>query len=342
MLKRKDGRWQEQMTVTEGGRTRQKYFYGRTKREVLEKIRAYEENQERGPLFETVADEWWDMHEPTIAYNTAKPYKPALKRAKEHFGKTYIRQIKPTDINRFLLDFIRDQHAAQKTANTQLMVINLICKYATANGYIPVNPARDISVPRGLPHTTRDMASDEDIQRIKNSTGCTFGMFAYWILYTGCRRGELLALTWQDVDVKTRTISINKSVYHDSNVPMVKAPKSAAGTRTVPLMDKLLEQITPGKGPVFPGPDGGLITEMQFQKLWAAYTKESGVTCTPHQIRHAYATMLYENKVSVKDAQELLGHAYATTTQDIYTHIRQARKESVKNKLLSVDFTGDL
>ena len=338
MVKRKDGRWQEQMTITEGGRTRQKYFYGRSKKEVLQKIRAYQEDQERGPLFETVADEWWEMHEPTLAYTTTKPYRPAIRRAKEHFGKTYIRQIKPTDINRFLMDFIREQHAAQKTAKTQLMVINLICKYATANGYIPFNPARDISVPRGLAHEPRDMASDLDLARIKDSTDCTFGMFAYWILYTGLRRGELLALTWKDVDIKTRTITVNKSVYHISNMPQVKEPKSAAGIRTVPLMDKLLEKIKPGKGLVFPGPSGGHIKEMEFKRLWYAYAKESGVSCSPHQIRHAYATMLFENDIEVKDAQQLLGHAYATTTQDIYTHIRQTRKEKLNQKLLSVDF----
>lgn len=338
MVKRKDGRWQEQMTITEGGRTRQKYFYGRSKKEVLQKIRAYQEDQERGPLFETVADEWWEMHEPTLAYTTTKPYRPAIRRAKDHFGKTYIRQIKPTDINRFLMDFIREQHAAQKTAKTQLMVINLICKYATANGYIPFNPARDISVPRGLAHEPRDMASDLDLARIKDSTDCTFGMFAYWILYTGLRRGELLALTWKDVDIKTRTITVNKSVYHISNMPQVKEPKSAAGIRTVPLMDKLLEKIKPGKGLVFPGPSGGHIKEMEFKRLWYAYAKESGVSCSPHQIRHAYATMLFENDIEVKDAQQLLGHAYATTTQDIYTHIRQTRKEKLNQKLLSVDF----
>lgn len=338
MVKRKDGRWQEQMTITEGGRTRQKYFYGRSKKEVLQKIRAYQEDQERGPLFETVADEWWEMHEPTLAYTTTKPYRPAIRRAKDHFGKTYIRQIKPTDINRFLMDFIREQHAAQKTAKTQLMVINLICKYATANGYIPFNPARDISVPRGLAHEPRDMASDLDLARIKDSTDCTFGMFAYWILYTGLRRGELLALTWKDVDIKARTITVNKSVYHISNMPQVKEPKSAAGIRTVPLMDKLLEKIKPGKGLVFPGSSGGHIKEMEFKRLWYAYAKESGVSCSPHQIRHAYATMLFENDIEVKDAQQLLGHAYATTTQDIYTHIRQTRKEKLNQKLLSVDF----
>lgn len=47
--------------------------------------------------------------------------------------------------------------------------------------------------------------------------------------------------------------------------------------------------------------------------------------------------MLYENDIDLKDAQQLLGHAYATTTQDIYTHIRNSRKETIKQRLLSVD-----
>ena len=337
MFKRKDGLWQEQITVLDSGRKRQKYFYGRTKKEVLDKIRNYHEDQERGPLFETVADEWWEMHEPTLAYNTTKPYRPAIRRAKEHFGKTPIRHIKPTDINRFIQDFVQAQHAAQKTAKTQLMVINLICKYAVANGYILVNPARDISVPRGLAHEGRQIANDLDIQRIKNSTDCHFGMFAYWILYTGLRRGELLALTWNDVDIKRRTITVDKSVYHISNVPHLKQPKSAAGIRTVPLMDKLLEKITPGKGLVFPGEDGGLMPEMEFKRRWYAYAKESGVTCNRHQIRHAYSTMLYENHIDIKDAQRLLGHAYASTTQDVYTHVRASREESVNLLLLKAD-----
>lgn len=337
MFKRKDGRWQEQMQVLEGGRTKQKYFYGKTKKEVLEKIRDYKEEQARGKTFQEVADEWWDLHEPTLAYNTTKPYRPALKRATDHFGKTPIRQITPPDINRFILDFVQAKHAAQKTAKTQLMVINLICKYATAQGYIPFNPARDISVPRGLAHEGRQIANDLDIQRIKNGTDCTFGMFAYWILYTGLRRGELLALTWNDVDIKRRTITVDKSVYHVSNKPYVKEPKSAAGVRTVPLLDKLLEKITPGKGLVFPGADGGHIKEMEFKRLWYAYAKESGVTCNRHQIRHAYSTMLYENKIDIKDAQRLLGHAYASTTQDVYTHIRNKREESVNKALLAAD-----
>jgi len=329
--------WQQQMTITVDGRKKQKCFYGKTKAEVLKKIAAFREEQEKGRSFEDVADEWWEQHEKDIEANSAKPYRPALRRAKERFGKEDIRNIKPLDINRFIYQYVEEKHAALKTAKTQLMIISLICKYAAANGYIDSNPAREVSVPRNLPKTKRDIASDDDIKRVKNSTSCTFGMFAFWILYTGCRRGELMALTWNDVDIKNRTISITKSLYHENGIPKTKEPKTAAGKRDVPLMNKLLEKIQPKRGLIFSGEKGGLMRNYDFQKLWGLYVSESGVTCTPHQLRHAYATMLFENDISESDAQELLGHAYIQTTKDIYTHIRDSRKEQIKSKLLDVD-----
>jgi integrase len=219
------------------------------------------------------------------------------------------------------------------------MVINLVCRYAVEeSGDLDSNPARDVHVPKDLEKTPRQIASDEDIARVKASTDCTFGMFAYWLMYTGMRRGELLALTWEDVDVKARSISVTKSVYHVNNKPQVKQPKTASGYRTLPLLNKLMAKITPGKGLVFPDPaTGGLMSNMHFQNLWSKYAEESGVTCTSHQLRHAYATMLEENNISEKDAQYLLGHAQISTTKDIYTHIRESKKEKINAQLLDVD-----
>lgn len=58
MFKRKDGLWQEQIAIEDGGRKRQKYFYGRTKKDVLQKIKDFQEEQKNGPLFSAVADEF--------------------------------------------------------------------------------------------------------------------------------------------------------------------------------------------------------------------------------------------------------------------------------------------
>lgn len=338
MTKRKDGLWQETLTVEERGRPVRKFFYGKTKAEVLRKVAAFEEVRQKGRTFREVAEEWWADAEPGLAVNTLRGYRPAIARAKDRFGDSYIRAIKPSDINTFIRDFTKQHQAADKTVRTQLMMVNLICKYAVSTGDLEANPARDISIPKGLKKESRTLPSDEDIKRVKESINCTFGLFALLTLYTGCRRGESLALTWDDIDFANRLVHITKSVYQKSNTPMLKEPKTEAGRRTVPLLDRLAERLKPGQGLLFPDPKtGGLMTEMHFQRLWKAYAAESGVTATPHQLRHAFATMLFEADVNEKDAQEILGHAQISTTRDIYTHIRDQRRQKTYTQLRTMD-----
>lgn len=332
MTRRKDGLWQE--TITINGKT--KYFYGRTKAEVLRKIRAYKEEQERGAPFQNVAAAFWEEHEPTLAYNTAKSYKPAVDRACAEFENVPIKSILPQQVNKVITDFARLGYA-DKTVRTQLMIYSLIFQYAVKNGYVLANPARDLSVPKNLPKKKRTSPTAEDIQRVKESTGCTFGMFAFWAMYTGLRRGELLALEWSDVNLKQRTIRVNKSLYNVNNKPHIKPPKTATSVSTVPILDVLAKKIKPSRGLVFANADGGYITETQFQRLWELYCKESGVTATPHQFRHAYATMLFEAKVPPEEMQVLLRHAQLSTTMDVYTDIREEKIKAIYNSIYSID-----
>lgn len=343
MVRRKDGRWQEQMTVTVNGKSKQKYFYGATKADVLRKIADWqaseEESAKRGRPFIDVADDWWEQAQGDLAVSTQRGYKPALNRAREHFKDRDIRSITPAEISMFLRREIKKNKMADKTARTQLMVVNLVFRYAVQCGDVDANPARDLEVPRNLKKDRRDIASDEDIKRVKAGFDAPFGAFAYWALYTGLRRNELLALTWADVDLKNRVIHVTKSCFRDSDGKVkAKAPKTQSGVRDVPIPDKLAEKITPGKGLVFPG-ESGYMTNGMWERHWKHYTEATGVTCTPHQLRHAYATMLYEagDKVSLEDAQYLLGHANLQTTADIYTHIRDVKTEKIKKVLLDID-----
>lgn len=337
MKRRKDGLYQQELPASITGGKR-KVVYGKTKAEVLRKIADYTENAERGKSFKEVAEEWWEEAEPGLAVTTRRGYRPAMARAVDALGDDFIRDLRPRDINAFMSQTVRQNHMADKTARTQLMVINLICRYAVQQGEADDNPARELVVPKGLKRERRDIASPEDIAKIKASYDLPFGDFAYWALYTGCRRGELLALTWEDVDIEQRTITISKSLYRAENGCMtLKKPKTHKGTRVLPLLDKLLERIKPGTGPIFCREDGGYLTDRQAMRRWEKYQRLSGVGCTPHQLRHAYATMLFEGGVTESDAQELLGHAQVQTTKDIYTHIREQRKEQVRSALLGVD-----
>lgn len=331
MTRRKNGLWQETMTVN-GKRL---FFYGRTKSEVLQKIKEHKDKEERGEVFARVAEEWWDVHEPELAYNTTKGYKPALNRAIAAFGDVPIKQVTPQQIATEISAFSHNR--ADKTVRTQLMVYNLIFKYAVEKGYIRDNPARDLSVPKNLKKQKRTSPLPEDIKRVKESTGCYFGMFAFWALYTGLRKGELLALEWKDVDIKNRTITVNKSLYHDNNHPRVKLPKTQTSIAVIPILDVLLKKIQPSKGLVFPDDDGGYLTHSRFEKRWHIYCEESGVTATPHQFRHAYATMLFEAGIPPEEAQALLRHAQLSTTMDIYTDLRESKLRRIHEKVYAVD-----
>ncbi len=69
------------------------------------------------------------------------------------------------------------------------------------------------------------------------------GVPALLLLYCGLRRGELIALTWNDVDLKAKSITINKSVIFVDNQAQVKSPKSSSGVRTIPIPDTILEAL---------------------------------------------------------------------------------------------------
>ena len=141
LTQRKDGLFQEVMTIN----GKRKYFYGHSKAEVLRKIKDFKEAQENGLPFQTVVDLWWKEHEQTLAYNTIKSYKPALERAAEEFFDVGIKSITPADISTHIKRFSKSH--ADKTVRTQLMVYNLIFKYAVSEGYVEQNARSGCSFP---------------------------------------------------------------------------------------------------------------------------------------------------------------------------------------------------
>lgn len=329
---RPDGLY-EAIRIVNGKR---KAFRGHTEAEVERKMIAYAAELERGRLFREVADEWEDAHFPELAPNTLRAYRPALRRAVDRFGDVPIRNIKAPDVKRFLVDFAGKGAAAmsQHTVNNQLLLVSLVMGYAAEIGEIEYNPCTNVTAPKGLGKTHREAASTEDEAKIKAVGGW---LFPFLVLYTGLRKGEALALTYGDIDDGEDVIHVTKSVYHEANRPRIKRPKTEAGARDVPILDPLRARLPKSRDKslyIF-SEDGGKtpLSETQYQRLWSSYVAETGISCTAHQLRHSYATMLFECGVELKDAQDLLGHSTAAMTQDIYTHIRDARRKSTAELL---------
>lgn len=258
----------------------------------------------------------------------------AYKRARERFQELPIKELTPMDVDALLQSMARQQYF-RKTVTNQLLIVNLICTHAVLDGTLRINPCAAVRVPKGLKQTPRQLPTDDELKAVKEGYNLPFGLLPYFILYTGCRRGEAMAITYNDIDRKRKIITINKAVCYSDQAPSIGSTKTEAGVREVPLLDKLAAVLPLGIGNalLFPGPDGEIMRESTLKNRWNKWRDLTGVTATPHQLRHGYATMLYEAGIDEREAMELLGHADIKMAKVIYTHIRKSRKEETAAKL---------
>lgn len=352
MIKRKDGRWQEQVKLP--GMSKPKYFYGKTQKEVRRKMaewsQAEEEAKTKAVLFETVADEWEKWHTDRVGYGTAQNIKPALEEAKAWFSGRNVGDIYADEITEFLEE-VAGRGYSKRTVQARKSVLNMIYRYAIGRRITKNNPTQAAELPTGLSSTKREPPTAEQMEHIREGFCKPFGLFPMLQLYTGMRRGELLALEWEDIDQERNVIKVNKAIEFINSTPHLKSTKTDAGEREIILLDELKQMLpNPGKGLVFPGKDGGYMHGYEYRYQWANWCasvglaverKDSGkrgadryeVLVTSHQLRHYYATLLYEAGVGVKDAQTLLGHSNVQTTLNVYTHISKRQKDTTADRL---------
>lgn len=92
------------------------------------------------------------------------------------------------------------------------------------------NPATLVKLPDNLTQTKRRMPTETDIERIRNMTGTPDGIFLNFLLYTGLRLGEALAIRWGDIDPAQEIIEVRQSLYFaGKNQGKLKEPKTEAG-----------------------------------------------------------------------------------------------------------------
>lgn len=336
LTKRKDGRYMKTKTIN-GIKV---FFYSSETKErkaqmdIEKQMLEYSHRETVGKKLSDVCDEWERIHYEKVKVQTMERYKSYVKRFSEFFGNKYIKKITPADVERFLHSLVLDGYST-KTIKDQASIVKLIMKFAIIKGYIKKNPSQYITPPKGREKEVREALTDEDVKRIKSDTSSDFGRIAYFLLYTGLRKGEMLALTYGDIDYKGCTVCVNKSIEYLGNKPRVGTTKTKAGVRLVPLPDVLKPIVKKGKHKstdIIFGKDGAPMPKSYFRDHWVRYCKDIGISATPHQLRHTYATMLFEWNITEKDAQTIMGHSDIAVTHNIYTHIRTAHMEdTIKN-----------
>lgn len=345
MKKNRKGLYETQVTIN----GRRKIFSAKTQAALYQKIAAYTETAEKGMLFSDVVEQWELKALPEYRPGTQKTFKPAAERAKLHFGSYRVSEITPAMINAYIKEIGRKY--ASKTCSNQLTVISVIFRWAIFNNLATENPAAQVDVPSGLKKTKRPAATPQQIQIIKqNTTG--FGLAANLLLYTGLRIGEACALTYADIDRDAKTITVDKQVVWIGNQPQLQTTKTANGIRTVVLLQPLLDILPNGKPDEYViGGEKTPITRNAFRCRWLkwcesvnlSHTKAvirdkkqaqiSEADITPHQLRHNYATMLWEAGISPEIAQQLMGHSDIHTTQQLYLDIKKSHLSTAADTL---------
>jgi len=192
-------------------------------------------------------------------------------------------------------------------------------------------------------------------------------LFFYLAMFTGCRRGELLALTWSDIDFNNSAISITKSCCRVSGEMVTKATKTKGSARVLAVPTPVLtmarqwkaEQMRyrmaigtqwNGTGSVFIRWDGsqmGLDTPYRaFRRIVNIYNinraeNEPKLPQIPlHGLRHTAATLLISRGVDVRTVSGRLGHANTSTTLNIYAEFLKEMDRSASDELEKLLLTG--
>lgn len=340
MKRRADGRFQKRITLS-NGKSKVLYSSASSEREAVKdfnrQMLELDEERRASLDFDRVAEAWSSERFPTLQNNSLKQYRPCLKEAVTHFGATPIADISVFGIKGYL-DMLNAKGYAKKTVKERYAILKQIFNFAIENEYIEKNPCLTVKLKfsASMSSSKREAATASEAEAIKNvSDDVPFGFFAKFSLLTGCRRGEALALTPEDISLEKRTVSINKTVEWVGNKPQIKPqPKTFAGNREIPIPASLVDQLkTRMSQPyIFCNANGELLNNSQVTRLWRSLQNELDLSCTPHQLRHSYATMLFDAGIDVKTAQRWLGHTDIKTTLDIYTHLSEQRQEQSVDK----------
>jgi integrase len=203
--------------------------------------------------------------------------------------------------------------------------------------------ARNAAVATKPPHAPRPSVKTWSVDEMRRflAVAEADGYAPVWlvVLATGLRRGELLGLRWQDVDLSRETLHVQQSLVEIGSDLVFQEPKTPSGRRTVALSPtcvaalrahrmrqreqrRLLGSAWRDLNLVFTTADGGPIAPRNLIRRFKQLTAQAELPAIPfHGTRHTHATLLLRNGVHAKVVSERLGHSSISITLDTYSHI---------------------
>lgn len=241
------------------------------------------------------------------------------------FEKMKVKDIKPIHIRKWQTDLLKMEYSKTylKTIYNQLTAI---FNYAIRFHNLDKNPCH---IAGSIGKKDADEMQILSLQEFNKMIDCVTdkeNKFFYIILFwTGMRKGELLALTYEDVDFENKTIMINKNFQIVKKEKLITDPKTPRGRRVIAVNDIVLNCIKelwstsykPNKtDKIF------YLSKDSLKRQLDTACKKAGVPrIRVHDLRHSHASYLLSNGVNIVILSRRLGHEKVQTTLNIYCHI---------------------
>lgn len=367
--KRKNGTWQGAVTIgrDKNGKQKRQYFYGKTRAEVNKKLtKAINElnngtfiDKNTNPTMKMWLNTWlWEYKKNNIKATTFEQYETILRvHALPSIGDIKVSQLKPEHLQK-LYNEMYDKQISARTIKILNTVLHGALKQAVKNNLTIRNVTEAVSLPKSKAKEMRVLTPDEQKQFMQILKDDRMGNMYLFGLFTGLRRGELLALRWSDIDWEQRFIKIERSLSRVKDYSasknktklVIEEPKTIKSKRIIPLFDYLIEILNNQKkqqdmdkqqsygvyednGIIFATELGLMIDPGNFnRKFYKLIDKAELPHANPHCLRHTFATRGLESGIDLKTMQELLGHSSISVTGDTYTHVLIDKKRNEMDK----------
>lgn len=288
---------------------------------------------------------------PSIKVRTYKTYRQIIKdHIQPKLGNYRLNDLSPAVLQIAITNFLSSgnlktgKNLSASTVNLIITIIQNSLKAAFLLGKLKVYSADKIKRPQLKQKNITCFSYKE--QKIIEQAVITDGrhkMFGVVLcLYTGLRIGELLALTWADIDLKRHFINVNKTCINkckiQGNSQIINEPKTESSKRSIPIPKQLIKSLrylkTKSKCKYVISEKGEPVCIRSYQRSFELLLKKIHIRHKGfHSLRHTFATRALECGMDVKTLSEILGHKSATITLNRYTHSLIEHKTEMMNKI---------
>lgn len=318
---RKDGRYQGYV-LHYGVK---QYVYGKTREDVAVKIKKIlssgeipvrKKREKKTITLAAWLDRWLELYKiPNLKPLSVRNIQKYLSRAYRELGDKKITEITTDDLQAFLLRF--DSPTMRDSCKIYLTEA---FRKANLQGLIKTNPCLALEIKKSKSGKRQALTTEQQDMFVEAIRDNAYEPLFLFLLGTGLRIGEALALTWEDIDVEHKSVSVTKNVVFIEGKKVVQQnPKTAAGIRKVPIANIAWNALpaTKAQGEIFP------FNSSTVQDAFQRISSKVGFPVSAHILRHTYATRLEEAGISPKLKQYLMGHATMQMTQNVYTDIQE-------------------